>query len=565
MLEFQNPAAFFLFLLIPLLFLLRFLKIFRQVTFKAVLSDWNGKAFVWNGKFRRLLSVLAKVIIFAGFAGTIAALADPVITRQEKVYTSLGTDIVFVIDTSPSMAAKDVGGITRLDSAKNTIRNVAAEYDGCRFGMVVLGNEASVFVPPTADVNLFTGRLDDVKVGILGNGSAIGDGLSTAVCHLVSSLAQKRTIILLTDGENNAGQIHPETAAALAAENDIPVYVIGIGTKGTVPIEYVDPLTGKVYSGYLDSNFNSASLRRIAAITGGRYFEVTTAQEFLRTFETVVKTESVVQNYTFRTVSQSCFKKILLWAIILLCAGWFIKTIILREMLSFRYAKILLVRSVFIAISFIMVLIAYADIHWGMYLVPVQKSGASVSLVYDISNSMLAPDCEEGLTRLRAACEYSKGLLSKMNGVSASVVLAKGDGVAAIPLTDDYVMIESLLEVMSPRLMTVPGSSIGKGILKAKETFPSNYSNVGRIWVFTDGEETDSYLKTALSECLKSGISVSIIGFGEERESQIMAGDGKTVVSTALRSDKVNAAIEYAKKSLGVYKNQAEIFYINAS
>ena len=181
MLEFQNPAAFFLFLLIPLLFLLRFLKIFRQVTFKAVLSDWNGKAFVWNGKFRRLLSVLAKVIIFAGFAGTIAALADPVITRQEKVYTSLGTDIVFVIDTSPSMAAKDVGGITRLDSAKNTIRSVAAEYDGCRFGMVVLGNEASVFVPPTADVNLFTGRLDDVKVGILGNGSAIGDGLSTAV------------------------------------------------------------------------------------------------------------------------------------------------------------------------------------------------------------------------------------------------------------------------------------------------------------------------------------------------------------------------------------------------
>ena len=565
MLEFQNPAAFFLFLLIPLLFLLRFLKIFRQVTFKAVLSDWNGKAFVWNGKFRRLLSVLAKVIIFAGFAGTIVALADPVITRQEKVYTSLGTDIVFVIDTSPSMAAKDVGGITRLDSAKNTIRSVAAEYDGCRFGMVVLGNEASVFVPPTADVNLFTGRLDDVKVGILGNGSAIGDGLSTAVCHLVSSSAQKRTIILLTDGENNAGQIHPETAAALAAENDIPVYVIGIGTKGTVPIEYVDPLTGKVYSGYLDSNFNSASLRRIAAITGGRYFEVTTAQEFLRTFETVVKTESVVQNYTFRTVSQSCFKKILLWAIILLCAGWFIKTIILREMLSFRYAKILLVRSAFIAISFVMVLIAYADIHWGTYLVPVQKSGASVSLVYDISNSMLAPDCEEGLTRLRAACEYSKGLLSKMNGVSASVVLAKGDGVAAIPLTDDYVMIESLLEVMSPRLMTVPGSSIGKGILKAKETFPSNYSNVGRIWVFTDGEETDSYLKNALSECLKSGISVSIIGFGEERESQIMAGDGKTVVSTALRTDKVNAAIEEVKKSLGVYKNQAEIFYIKAA
>ena len=565
MIEFQNPASFFLFLLVPLLFLLRYLKIFRQITFVAVLADWNGKSFVWNGRVRKLLSIFAKVVILIGFAGVITALADPVITRQEKVYTSLGTDIVFVIDTSPSMAAKDVGGATRLDSAKDTIRSVTAEYDGCRFGMVVLGSEASVFVPPTADINLFTGRLDDVNVGILGNGSAIGDGLSTAVCHLVSSSAQKRTVILLTDGENNAGQIHPETAAALAAENNIPVYVIGIGTKGTVPIEYVDPVTGKVYSGYLDSNFNSASLKRIATMTQGRYFEVTTAQEFRRTFETVVKTESVVQNYTFRNVTQSCFKKILLWAIILLCTGWFIKRIILREMLSFRYAKILIVRSVFIAISFIMILIAYSDIHWGMYLVPVQKSGASVSFVYDISNSMLAPDCEDGLTRLRAACEYSKGLLSKMNGVSASVVLAKGDGVAAIPLTDDYVMIESLLEVMSPRLMTVPGSSIGKGILKAKETFPSNYSNVGRIWVFTDGEETDSHLKTALSECLKAGISVSIVGFGDEKESQIFAGDGKTIVSTALRSDRINYAIEEAKKNLGVYKNQAEIFYIKSS
>ena len=565
MLEFQNPAAFFLFLLVPLLFLLRYLKIFRQLTFVAVLSDWNGKAFVWNGKIRKLLSLFAKLVIFAGFAGVVTCLADPVITRQEKVYTSLGTDIVFVIDTSPSMAAKDVGGASRLDAAKNTILNLVAQHDGCRFGMVVLGSEASVFVPPTADINLFAGRLHDVNVGILGNGSAIGDGLSTAVCHLVSSAAQKRTIILLTDGENNAGQIHPETAAALACENGIPVYVIGIGTKGTVPIEYVDPATGKVYSGYLDSNFNSASLRKLASMTQGRYFEVTTAEEFYRTFEAVIKAESVVQNYTFRTVTQSCFKKILLWAIILLCLGWFITRVILREMLSFRYAKIFIVRSAFIAVSFIMILLAYSDIHWGTYLVPVQKSGSSISLVYDISNSMLAPDCQEGLTRLKAACEYSKGLLSKMNGVSASVVLAKGDGIAAIPLTDDYVMIESLLEVMSPRLMTVPGSSIGKGILKAKETFPSNYSNVGKIWVFTDGEETDSHLKTALSECLKAGISVSIIGFGNESESQIYAGDGKTLVSTALRSDRINTAIEEAKKNLGVYKNQAEIFYINSS
>lgn len=563
MFKFQNPAAFLLLLLIPLLFLLRYIKIFKQISFSAVLSDWKGKAFVWKGQLRKLLSIISKIIILIGFAGAIAALADPTITRQEKVYTSLGTDVVFVLDTSPSMAAKDIGNQMRLEAAKNTIRNVALDYDGCRYGMVVLGSQASVLVPPTADINLFVNRLNDVQVGILGNGSAIGDGLSTAVCHLVSSKAQKKTIILLTDGENNAGQIHPETAATLAKDNHIPVYVLGIGTKGSVPLDYTDPLTGKVYTGYLDSNFNSASLKRIASMSGGRYFEVSTQEEFNHTFKTVVKTESSVQNYTYRTVTQTCFKKILFWAILLFVAGWFMKRILLREMLSFRYKKILLLRSAFMGIAFIMLLLAYADIHWGTYLVPVQKSGTAVGLVYDISNSMLAQDCEGGLTRLKAAAEYSKGLLSKMNGVSASVVLAKGDGVGAIPLTDDYIMIESLLDVMSPRLMTVPGSSIGKGILKAKETFPSNYSNAGRIWVFTDGEETDNYLKNALCECIKAGLPVSIIGFGDEMESPVVTGDGKTFVNSALRSAKIISTIEDAKNNLGFYNNQTEVLYIN--
>jgi len=564
MLEFQNPAAFFLLLLIPLLYLLRALKIFRPITFYAVLADWNGKAFDWKGRIRKLLSILAKVIMVTGFLAAITAFADPVITRQEKVYTSLGSDIVFAVDTSPSMAASDIGASSRLEAAKNTIKTLAVEHDGCRFGLVVFANEASVFVPPTSDLTYFTKRIDEITVGMLGNGSAIGDGLSTAVCHLVSSAAQKRSIILLTDGENNAGQIHPETAATLAADNDITIYVVGIGTKGTVPIEYTDPLTGKLYSGYLDSNFNAASLKRISSLAKGRYFEVTTIEEFMRTFETITKSQSVLQNYTFRNVSQSLYKTILLYAIILFAAGWFLKRIVLKEMLSFRYKKSLLVRSAFIALSFIMLLLAHADIHWGTYLVPVQKSGTAVSLVYDISNSMLAADCEDGLTRLKASAEYSKALLNKMNGISASVVLAKGDGVAAIPLTDDYVMIESLLNVMSPRLMTVPGSSIGKGILKAKETFPSNYSNAGRIWVFTDGEETDSHLKTALSECIKAGIPVTIIGFGSETESPVLAGDGQTFINSALRSQKIISTIEDAKKNLGFYKNQTEVTYINA-
>ena len=182
MFEFQNPAAFLLFLLVPLLFLLGFLKIFKPITFYAVLADWKGKAFSWNGKIRKIISLLARIIMFAGFIFAVAALADPVITRQEKVYTSLGSDIVFVLDTSPSMAARDMGsrntGLTsRLESAKSTIKQLALEQEGRRFGLVLLGSEAGVSVPPTSDHTSFLKRLEEASGGMLGNGSAIGDGL----------------------------------------------------------------------------------------------------------------------------------------------------------------------------------------------------------------------------------------------------------------------------------------------------------------------------------------------------------------------------------------------------
>ncbi len=238
--------------------------------------------------------------------------------------------------------------------------------------------------------------------------------------------------------------------------------------------------------------------------------------------------------------------------------------IILNTRRHFSFRKMVFVRSLFISLSVCMILLAYAKISWGMHLMPVQKNGTSVSFVFDISNSMLAEDGPEGSTRLEAASVYAKKLLSKMNGNPVSVVLAKGDGMTAVPLTEDYVMIESLLEVISPALMTVPGSSIGKGILKAKESFPSNYSTAGRIWVFTDGEETDSQLKNALTECMTSGIPVTIIGFGSETETEVLAGDKKTYVQSALRSEKLLKTIDDVKKNLSYYKNQAPVSYINS-
>ncbi len=573
MFSFQNPAGFLLFLLLPLFYILRKTKILKQTVVYAVLGDWEGKTFIWKGKIRKFLSFLTKLMLAIAFTLTVVAFADPVISIQEKVYTSIGNDVIFVVDTSPSMAAKDIDGDRRIDSAKNAITSLVKSYDGYRYGIVALGSNASVSVPPTADSSIFAKKLDEIQVGMLGNGSAIGDGLSTAVCHLASSSAPKKCIILLTDGENNAGEIHPETAARLAAYNQINIYVLGIGSKGRVPIEYTDLQTGKLYSGYLESDFNANSLKKIAEIGNGRYFEVRTLEELARTLASVAKTEIVSQSFTYKTITTNYYQQVLFFALVLFVIAAFFKRVLLQEIIPFRFKKILILRSALQLLALLMVFIARTGISWGTYLAPIQKNKAAVSFVFDISNSMLAKDVASGYsgknnqyrTRLSAASLYAKKLLERMDGTSVSVVLAKGDGINAIPLTEDYAMIESLLEVMNPALMTVPGSSLGKGILCAKESFPQNFSAAGRIWLFTDGEESDGALSSAILECMRVGIPVSIIGFGDLQESEILAGDGKTKVRSAFRKENLEKIIEAVEEKVSSYKNQTPVLFVEAS
>ena len=563
--NFQNPVAFLLLLLIPLLYLMRKLNFFKIITFPAVLGDWEGKMFLWKGKVHKFISILAKIFIIAAFCCSVIAFADPVMLQQEKVYTTLGTDIVFVLDTSPSMAAQDVDGLRRIDAAKNSIASLAQSYNGNRYGIVIFGSNASVVVPPTSDNDYFTGSLGTIKLGEMGNGSAIGDGLSTAICHLASSKASNKCVILLTDGENNAGEIHPETAAKLAVNNNIALYVVGVGSKGNVPIEYTDPVSGKQYSGYLNSDYNYSSLRKLAALGNGRFFEVQTIGDLKSALDSVSKAEETTQEFIYKTKNIPYYKKFVVAAIILILAAWFIKRILLKEYICFKYRKILFVRSIFLVATFIMLLLAYSGISWGTYLVPVQKNSCAVSMVFDISNSMMAEDCTNGMSRLKAASIYAKKLLAKMEGIPTSVVLAKGDGMASIPLTEDTAIIESLLDVMSPAMMTAPGSSLGKGIIAAAKTFPDNVSAAGQIWLFTDGEETDKQLSAALSECIQAGISVTIIGFGSESESGIVAGDGKTVVNTALRAGNIEKVIEGVLEKYSFYKKHANISYIDST
>ncbi|MCH5294346.1 MAG: VWA domain-containing protein [Treponema sp.] len=209
---------------------------------------------------------------------------------------------------------------------------------------------------------------------------------------------------------------------------------------------------------------------------------------------------------------------------------------------------------------------AWAEISWGSSAVPVQKSGRSVAMVFDISYSMQATDAPLGMTRLESAASYAQELLEHMQESSVAVVLAKGQGIVAVPLTDDTQAVLSLLDSLSPHLMTSAGSSLGGGIQAAITAFPPQSAQAQFIWLFTDGEETDDSLLSSITEAMSYGIPVAIIGFGSERESEVLAGDGRTRVRTALRSNRIEKTIAQAqKKNPRAHGMTPPVIYVDAS
>jgi Ca-activated chloride channel family protein len=331
--NFNHPVAFFLLLTIPLFQIFRFLKVFERPSYKLTVADWNGRRFEWKNTATTFMRLLSKVLFVFSYILFIIVLADPVGIHSQKEYTSRGAEIVFVVDESPSMAALDIASDTRLSAAKKAITYLVSENTGASYGLVACGLEAALLVPPTMDQNSFVEQLDRLAIGELGDGSAIGTGLATAVYHLISSQSPSKMIVLLTDGENNAGSIHPLTAADLAHENNIRVFVAGIGTKGTVNVKYSDPKTGKVYSGYLESDFDDSSLRAIALAGNGEYFTIETLESLKAALQMVNEKSSTFQTYQIKQTRENYYQSILAIVLFLFALTWLIRRVFMKEII----------------------------------------------------------------------------------------------------------------------------------------------------------------------------------------------------------------------------------------
>lgn len=201
-----------------------------------------------------------------------------------------GIDIMLLVDVSPSMAAGDVAP-SRIEAAKETARRFVMGRSQDRVGLVVFGGASQLQAPLTLDYDALLGQLDELQPGMtMVDGTAIGDGILSAVNHLKAGSARTKIAILLTDGRSNVGIVDPVTAAKAAASEGVKLYTIGTAGHGPARVSYVDPVHGPM-QGVVDDDLDDELLTQIAQLTGGRYWRATSLRELREVYDTIDKLE----------------------------------------------------------------------------------------------------------------------------------------------------------------------------------------------------------------------------------------------------------------------------------
>ncbi len=237
---------------------------------------------------RQYLRHLPFVFRCIAIACIIIAIARPRSSNSFDRTDTEGIDIIFALDISTSMLARDFKP-DRIGAAKDIAIQFIAERPYDRMGVVVFAGESFTQCPLTTDRPTIISLMRDIETGLIEDGTAIGNGLATAIARLKDSDAKSRVIILLTDGENNRGEIAPLMAGEMAKTFGIRVYTIGVGTEGMAPYPFmtergiiVQPVPVKI-----DENL----LQQIADMTGGKYFRATDNTKLMEIYNEINQME----------------------------------------------------------------------------------------------------------------------------------------------------------------------------------------------------------------------------------------------------------------------------------
>ena len=245
----------------------------------------------WTLKSSPLMALLRHVPfvlrIFA-LSMVIVAIARPRSSEQMERVDTEGIDIILAMDVSTSMLARDLTP-DRINASKDIAIEFIAQRPTDRMGIVVFAGESFTQCPLTTDRATLINLMKEVQTDIIEDGTAIGNGLATAVARMKDSDAKSRVVILLTDGVNNRGEISPQMAAEIAKTYGIRVYTIGVGKEGMAPYPVMTPWGVEVQN--VKVEIDEALLSEIAESTGGRYFRATDNTKLAEIYSEINKME----------------------------------------------------------------------------------------------------------------------------------------------------------------------------------------------------------------------------------------------------------------------------------
>ncbi|HPI86576.1 MAG: VWA domain-containing protein [Bacteroidales bacterium] len=311
--EFANPGFLYLLLLVPMLIAWY---IFRHGRSIPTLQVSDTAVFENNRRsFRHYLYHLLFVLRMVAVALLIIAFARPQSTTKRQNVSIEGIDIVLGLDISGSMLAQDLKP-DRLEAAKKVSLDFFQGRPNDRIGLVVFAGEAFTQCPLTTDHVIIEDMLDDIESGIIQDGTAIGDGLATAINRLKESQAVSKVIILLTDGQNNAGSIAPLSAAEIAKIYGIRIYTIGVGTIGFAPYPVQTPF-GVQYQN-MEVKIDEDLLQKVANMTDGKYFRATDNTKLREVYQEIDQLEKSKIDVTEFRKKHEEYLILAVWALILL-------------------------------------------------------------------------------------------------------------------------------------------------------------------------------------------------------------------------------------------------------
>ena len=253
----------------------------------------------------------------------IVGLAQPRLTRSETKISASGVDIVVALDMSGSMASEDFevahGRLSRVAMAKDVLTKFIAKRPSDRIGLVVFATQAYIASPLTLDHDFLLENVDRLELGdIDDNSTAIGSALSTAINRLREVKSKSKIVILMTDGQNNAGKIEPLTAAEAAKALKVKVYTIGVGMRGMAPMPFIRG--GRKFYQSMPVDIDEDTLGKIAQMTGGKYYRADNTQRFQAIYaeiDQLEKTEVDIKKFAHHDELFAWFVTPGLWLLLL--------------------------------------------------------------------------------------------------------------------------------------------------------------------------------------------------------------------------------------------------------